>query len=172
MALFLFTRKILAGEPIDVFNHGRHKRDFTYIDDIVEGVVRTLDRVAAPDPSWDSSHPDPASSSAPYRVYNIGNNNPVDLERYIRVLEDCLGRKAAKNLLPLQAGDVPDTFADVLRSRRRRRLQAGDERRGGRRPLRRLVPRLPPSLTSPSPRRGRRREGSMLVAWTIDGRYR
>ena len=113
MALFLFTRKILAGEPIDVFNHGRHKRDFTYIDDIVEGVVRTLDRVAAPDPAWDSDRPDPATSSAPYRVYNIGNNSPVDLEHYIRVLEDCLGTKAEKNLLPLQPGDVPDTFADV-----------------------------------------------------------
>ena len=113
MALFLFTRKILAGEPIDVFNHGRHKRDFTYIDDIVEGVVRTLDRVAAPDPAWDSDRPDPATSSAPYRVYNIGNNSPVDLEHYIRVLEDCLGRQAEKNLLPLQPGDVPDTFADV-----------------------------------------------------------
>lgn len=113
MALFMFTRKILAGEPIDVFNHGRHKRDFTYIDDIVEGVVRTLDRIAAPDPSWNGARPDPASSSAPYRVYNIGNNHPVELERYIQVLEDCLGREAKKNLLPLQAGDVPDTFADV-----------------------------------------------------------
>ena len=113
MALFLFTRRILAGEPIDVFNHGRHKRDFTYIDDIVEGVVRTLDRVAAPDADWDSARPDPATSSAPFRVYNIGNNDPVDLERYIRVLEDCLGREADKNLLPLQAGDVPDTYADV-----------------------------------------------------------
>jgi len=113
MALFLFTRKILAGEPIDVFNHGRHKRDFTFIDDIVEGVVRALDRVAAPDPRWDSGAPDPATSSAPYRLYNIGNNEPVELERYIDVLESCLGRKAERNLLPLQPGDVPDTYADV-----------------------------------------------------------
>jgi len=113
MALFLFTRKILADEPIDVFNHGKHKRDFTYIDDIVEGVIRTLDRPATPDDDWDSDNPDPATSSAPYRVYNIGNNSPVDLEHYIRVLEGCLNKTAEKNLLPLQAGDVPDTYADV-----------------------------------------------------------
>ncbi len=113
MALFLFTRKILAGEPIDVFNHGRHTRDFTYIDDIVEGVVRTLDRVPGPDPSYDPMAPTPASSLAPYRVYNIGNHQPVELLRYIEVLEDCLGRKADKRLLPLQPGDVPDTYADV-----------------------------------------------------------
>ncbi|MBX3711900.1 MAG: NAD-dependent epimerase [Lysobacter sp.] len=113
MALFLFTRKILAGEPIDVFNHGRHTRDFTYIDDIVEGVIRTLDRVPGPDPTHDPLAPTPATSSAPYRVYNIGNNNPVQLLRYIEVLEDCLGRKATMNLLPLQPGDVPDTAADV-----------------------------------------------------------
>ncbi len=113
MALFLFTRKILAGEPIDVFNYGRHKRDFTFVDDIVEGVIRTLDNVAAPNPEWDSNKPDPASSSAPFRVYNIGNNAPVELEHYIRVLEGCLNKTAEKNLLPLQAGDVPDTFADV-----------------------------------------------------------
>jgi UDP-glucuronate 4-epimerase len=113
MALFLFTRKILAGEPIDVFNHGKHTRDFTYIDDIVEGVIRTLDRVPGPDPAYDPLHPSPATSSAPYRVYNIGNNSPVELLRYIEVLEDCLGRKAEKRLLPLQPGDVPDTYADV-----------------------------------------------------------
>ena len=113
MALFLFTRKILAGEPIDVFNHGRHTRDFTYVDDIVEGVIRTLDHVPAPDPAFDPLAPDPATSSAPYRVYNIGNHQPVELAHYIEVLEDCLGRKARKNLLPLQPGDVPDTFADV-----------------------------------------------------------
>ncbi len=113
MALFLFTRKILAGEPIDVFNHGRHTRDFTYIDDIVEGVIRTLDRVPGPDPSYDPLHPTPATSSAPYRVYNLGNNAPVQLLRYIEVLEECLGRTAEKNLLPLQPGDVPDTYADV-----------------------------------------------------------
>ena len=113
MALFLFTKKILAGEPIDVFNHGKHTRDFTYIDDIVEGVIRTLDRVPGPDPAHDPLHPTPATSSAPYRVYNIGNNHPVQLLRYIEVLEECLGRKATMNLLPLQPGDVPDTAADV-----------------------------------------------------------
>ena len=94
MALFLFTRKILAGEPIDVFNHGKHTRDFTYIDDIVEGVMRTLDRVPAGDPAYDPLHPTPASSSAPYRIYNIGNNQPVELSRYIEVIEDSVGRKA------------------------------------------------------------------------------
>ncbi|HHJ13067.1 MAG TPA: NAD-dependent epimerase [Gammaproteobacteria bacterium] len=113
MALFLFTRKILAGQPIDVFNYGKHRRDFTYIDDIVEGVIRTLDHVAQPNPDWSGDTPDSATSQAPWRLYNIGNNEPVDLMRYIEVLEDCLGRKAEKNLLPLQAGDVPDTYADV-----------------------------------------------------------
>ena len=113
MALFLFTRAILAGEPIDVFNHGHHRRDFTYVDDIVEGVIRTLDRVATPNPAWSSAAPDPATSRAPYRLYNIGSHRPVELLRYIEVLEDCLGRKAVKNLLPLQPGDVPDTYADV-----------------------------------------------------------
>jgi UDP-glucuronate 4-epimerase len=113
MALFRFTRNILEGKPIDVFNHGRHKRDFTYIDDIAEGVVRVVDRPAAPDPRWNSSAPDPASSSAPFRLYNIGNHQPVELMRYIEVIEDCLGRKAEKNLLPLQPGDVPETFADI-----------------------------------------------------------
>ena len=113
MALFLFTRAILAGEPIRVFNHGRHKRSFTYVDDIVEGVVRTLDVVPAPNPGWDGMHPDPASSNVPYRLYNIGNEQPVELLRYIEVLEECLGRKATMEMLPLQAGDVPDTEADV-----------------------------------------------------------
>jgi UDP-glucuronate 4-epimerase len=113
MALFLFTRKILANEPIDVFNHGHHTRDFTYVDDIVEGVIRTLDRVPAGDHTYDPLEPTPASSSAPYRVYNIGNHQPVELARYIEVIEDCLGRKAIRNLLPLQPGDVPDTFADI-----------------------------------------------------------
>ncbi|OBS08888.1 NAD-dependent epimerase [Acidihalobacter prosperus] len=113
MALFLFTRKILAGEPIDVFNYGHHRRDFTYIDDIVEGVIRTLDHVATPNPDWSGDAPDSATSRAPYRLYNIGNNQPVELMHYIEVLEDCLGRKAEKNLLPLQPGDVPDTYADV-----------------------------------------------------------
>lgn len=113
MALFLFTRKILAGEPIDVFNYGRHRRDFTYIDDIVEGVIRVLDRVPAPDPAWSGDAPDAASSKAPYRLYNIGNHQTVELTRYIEVLERCLGKTAEKNLLPLQPGDVPDTYADV-----------------------------------------------------------
>ena len=113
MALFLFTRSILAGEPINVFNYGHHRRDFTYIDDIVEGVVRTCDRVAIGNHAWDSDAPDPGSSRAPYRLYNIGNNQPVELMHYIHVLEECLGRKAELNLLPLQQGDVPDTRADI-----------------------------------------------------------
>ncbi len=113
MALFLFTKNILEGRPIDVFNHGRHTRDFTYVDDIVEGVVRTLDRVPGPDPAYDPLLPNPGSSSAPFRVYNIGNHQPVELLRYIEVLEDRLGRKAERNLLPMQPGDVPDTCADV-----------------------------------------------------------
>ena len=113
MALFILTKKILAGEPIDVFNYGNHRRDFTYIDDIVEGVIRTLDHTAEINENWSGDKPDPATSKAPYRVYNIGSNNPTDLLRYIEILEDCLGKKAEKNLLPLQLGDVPDTFADV-----------------------------------------------------------
>ena len=113
MALFLFTRNILEGRPIDVFNHGRHRRDFTYIDDIVEGVVRVLDRPAAANEHWRAESPDPATSTAPHRLYNIGNNRWVQLERYIEVLETCLGRRAEKNLLPMQPGDVPDTLADV-----------------------------------------------------------
>jgi len=113
MALFKFTRKILAGEPIDVFNYGNHRRDFTYIDDIIEGVVRTMDHLPQANPEWSGNHPDPATSRAPWRVYNIGNNRPVELMRYIEVLEDCLGMKAEKNLLPMQPGDVPDTYADV-----------------------------------------------------------
>lgn len=113
MALFKFTRQILAGEPIDVFNYGNHRRDFTYIDDIVEGVVRVLDRTAQPNPEWSGDNPDSSSSKAPYRLYNIGNNQPVELGYYIEVLESCLGLTARKNLLPLQPGDVPDTFADV-----------------------------------------------------------
>ncbi len=113
MALWLFTEAILAGRPIDVFNEGRMQRDFTYIDDIVEGVVRSADRIAAPDPNWSGDRPDPASSFAPYRVYNIGNNQPVELMRLIETLESCLGEKAVKNLLPMQPGDVPATYADV-----------------------------------------------------------
>lgn len=114
MALFLFTKAILAGEPIPVFNHGKHRRSFTYVDDIVEGVLRTLDRVPAANADWDGHRPDPASSGvAPFRIYNIGNEEPVELLRYIEVLEACLGRKAIMRMLPLQAGDVPDTEASV-----------------------------------------------------------
>ncbi len=113
MALFLFTRAILAGEPIDVFNRGAMMRDFTYIDDIVGGLVRLLDRPAAPDPAWRSDRPDPATSQAPYRLYNIGNHTPVALLRVIEILETCLGRKAKMRLLPMQPGDVPATFADI-----------------------------------------------------------
>ena len=115
MALFLFTKSILAGEPIKVFNQGNHTRDFTYVDDIAEGVIRASDRIAAPDPAWDSSNPDPASSNAPFRIFNIGNNNPVKLSAYIEALEKALGRKAIQQLLPLQPGDVPDTYADASR---------------------------------------------------------
>lgn len=114
MALFLFTRAILEGTPIRVFNHGRHRRSFTYVDDIVEGVVRTLDRVPGKNLGWSGDSPDPATSGvAPYRLYNIGNERPVELLRYIQLLEQCLGREAKMEMLPLQAGDVPDTEADV-----------------------------------------------------------
>jgi UDP-glucuronate 4-epimerase len=113
MALFLFTKSILEGKPIDVFNYGKHRRDFTYVDDIVGGVVAALDHIATPNTQWNSDAPDPATSPAPYRLYNIGNAQPVDLMHYIAVLEERLGRKAEMNLLPLQAGDVPDTWADV-----------------------------------------------------------
>ncbi|MEM6820135.1 MAG: NAD-dependent epimerase [Pseudomonadota bacterium] len=113
MALFLFTKNILEGKPIDVFNYGKHRRDFTYVDDIVEGVVRTMDNVATPNADWDAMSPDPGTSRAPYRIYNIGNNEPVELLRYIEVIEECVGKKAEKNLLPLQPGDVPDTYANV-----------------------------------------------------------
>jgi len=113
MALFLFTRKILAGETIDVFHGGRHQRDFTYIDDIVKGVVAAVDHVAQADPLWDSGAPEPSSSSAPYKIYNIGNQRPVSLLRFIEVLESCLGWQAKKNMMPMQPGDVPDTYADV-----------------------------------------------------------
>ena len=113
MALFLFTKNILAGKPIDVFNHGHHRRDFTYVDDIVSGIVGALDNVATPSAEWSGDAPDPATSRAPYRLYNIGNNRPVELLRYIELLEQYLGRKAEKNLLPLQVGDVPDTWADI-----------------------------------------------------------
>jgi UDP-glucuronate 4-epimerase len=113
MALFLFTKAILEGRPIDVYNYGKMQRDFTYIDDIVEGVIRTADSPAQPDAKFDSSAPQPATSSAPYRVFNIGNNQPVELLHFIEVLEEALGKKAEKNMLPMQAGDVPATYADV-----------------------------------------------------------
>ncbi|HEY6517160.1 MAG TPA: NAD-dependent epimerase [Steroidobacteraceae bacterium] len=113
MALFLFTRSILEGRPIDVFNNGHHRRDFTYVEDIAEGVARVCERVAQPSQGWDSGAPDPATSRAPFRLYNIGNHQPVELMRYIEVIEDCLGRKAEKRFLPLQPGDVPETFADI-----------------------------------------------------------
>ena len=113
MALFLFTKAILEGKPIDVFNHGQMRRDFTYIDDIVEGVVRTNDHTATTDPTWNSDAPDSATSRAPYRLYNIGNNNPVELMHLIGTLEQALGRTAEKRMLPMQPGDVPATYADV-----------------------------------------------------------
>jgi Nucleoside-diphosphate-sugar epimerases len=113
MALFLFTRAILEGRPIDVFNHGKMQRDFTYIDDIVEGVIRVCDRPPAANPAFDKQQPDPATSWAPYRVFNIGNHNPVELMTYITTLESALGKTAQKNFLPLQDGDVPATSADT-----------------------------------------------------------
>lgn len=113
MALFMFTKKILAGEPIDVFNNGRHARDFTYIDDIVEGVIRTCDNVATPNPKWDGARPDPGTSKAPYKIYNIGNNNPVELLDFIAAIEKAVGAKAIRNLLPMQPGDVEKTYANV-----------------------------------------------------------
>jgi len=119
MALFLFTKKILAGEPIQVFNHGKHSRSFTYIDDIVEGVIRAMDNAPGVNPDWDGQNPDPATSgSGPYRIFNIGAEEQVELLRYIEVLEDCLGRKAIMEMLPLQPGDVPDTVADVTELQR------------------------------------------------------
>lgn len=113
MALFLFTKAILAGEPIPVFNHGKMKRDFTYIDDVVEGVCRAMNRILQPDSGWDAAHPDPATSSAPYRIYNIGNSQPVELLTLIRILESKLGKKAKLDLAPMQSGDVPATYADI-----------------------------------------------------------
>ena len=113
MALFAFTKNMIEGKPIDVFNYGNHRRDFTFVDDIVEGVVRTMDHTARPNDSWDSHHPDPGTSRAPYRIYNIGNQTPVELMRYIELIEECLGITAEKNLLPMQPGDVPDTYAEV-----------------------------------------------------------
>ena len=113
MALFTFTKNILEGKPIDVFNYGKHRRDFTYVDDIVEGVIRTMDHTAQPNDDWDAANPDPGTSRAPYRLYNIGNQQPVELMRYIELIEENLGIEAEKNLLPMQPGDVPDTYADA-----------------------------------------------------------
>ena len=113
MALFKFTKAMLAGEKIQVFNYGKHRRDFTYVDDIVEGLVRVMDKPAAPNPNWSGDNPDSGTSTAPWRVYNIGNNSPVELLDYIGAIEEALGIKAAKELLPLQPGDVPDTYANV-----------------------------------------------------------
>jgi UDP-glucuronate 4-epimerase len=113
MALFMFTKNIIEDKPIDVFNYGKHRRDFTYIDDIVEGVVRTMDHTAEPNEDWDPADPDPGTSRAPYRLYNIGNQQPVELMRYIEVIEECIGKKAKTNMLPMQPGDVPDTWADT-----------------------------------------------------------
>ncbi|HEX9155623.1 MAG TPA: NAD-dependent epimerase/dehydratase family protein, partial [Nitrospira sp.] len=113
MALFIFTKAILEGKPIEVFNHGKMRRDFTYIDDIVEGIVRTLDHAAQPNPDWAADRPDPGTSSAPARIYNIGNHQPVELLHFIEVLEQALGKKAEKKLMPLQPGDVPATYADI-----------------------------------------------------------
>ena len=113
MALFRFTKNILEGKPIDVYNYGDHKRDFTYVDDIVEGVVRTMDHTAEPNPNWDAARPDPGTSRAPYRLYNIGNQQPVELMDYIAAIEECLGLEAEKTMLPMQPGDVPDTWADT-----------------------------------------------------------
>lgn len=113
MAPFLFTKAILEGRPINVFNHGKMQRDFTYVDDVVEGMVRVIDSIPQPDSNWSGAVPDPGSSFAPYKIYNIGNNQPIELMRFIEVLENCLGKKAVKNLLPIQPGDMPATYADV-----------------------------------------------------------
>ena len=142
MALFVFTRKILAGEPIDVYNYGEHRRDFTYIDDIVEGVVRVLDTVPSPDPHWTGDHPDPASSRSPWKLYNIGRNTPVPLMLCIEILEGCLQRKAKKNLLPLQAGDMRETCAEIDDLVRDMEYRPDDSLRGWRWPVCRVVQRL------------------------------
>jgi UDP-glucuronate 4-epimerase len=113
MALFLFTKAILEGRAIDVFNYGKMRRDFTYIDDITEGVLRVSDNIPSPNPDWSGYDPDPGISAAPYKIYNIGNNKPVELGYFIEVLEDCLGTKAVKKLLPMQPGDVPETYANI-----------------------------------------------------------
>ncbi len=113
MALFVFTKNIIEDKPIDVYNYGKMKRDFTYIDDVVESVVRIMKKIPQPDPNWDATNPDPATSFAPYKIYNVGNNQPVELIRFIEIIEECLGKKAKKNFLPLQPGDVVETYADI-----------------------------------------------------------
>jgi len=113
MAYFSFTKAIMEDKPIDVFNYGILKRDFTYIDDIIEGVVRVMKKIPQPNPDWDRKNPNPSSSYAPYKLYNIGNNNPVELTRFIEILEEAVGKKAIKNMLPMQQGDVPTTYADI-----------------------------------------------------------
>ncbi len=142
MALFKFTAGILRGVPIPVYNGGDMVRDFTYVDDIVEGMVRVVDRPAAPDPQWNAGNPDPATSRAPYRIFNIGNNRPVNLMRYIEVLEQCLGRKALLEMLPMQPGDVQATTADVTGPRSGGGLPAAHAGGGGRGQVRRVVRRL------------------------------
>ena len=136
MAPMLFAEAIFEGRPIQVFNHGRHSRDFTYVDDIVEGVIRACDRIAEPDPDWDPADPDPATSNAPYRIYNIGNNAPVRLADFIAALEAALGRAAIKELLPLQPGDVPDTYRRQFAAGAGGQLPPGHP---GRRGVRRFV---------------------------------
>ena len=113
MAAFLFTKAIMEGKPIDVFNYGNMRRDFTYIDDIVEGIFRLIQKIPSSNKNWNGKKPDPSSSFAPYKIYNIGNNQPVELSKFIEILEECIGKKANKNLLPMQPGDVYETFADV-----------------------------------------------------------
>ena len=164
MAPMLFAGAIARGEPIAVFGYGAQSRDFTYIDDIAEGVVRASDRIAAPDPDWDPVSPDPATSDAPFRLYNIGNNAPVPLEDFIAALETALGRPAIRELLPMQPGDVPDTWADSTRLARALNWRPDHPDRRGRAPLRRLVARLlrrgrgrlsrPPRRGSARPRPG------------------
>ena len=142
MALFLFTKNILEGKPIDVFNHGHHKRDFTFVEDIAEGVVRACDRIATPNADWTGDNPDPATSSAPFRIYNIGNNAPVDLIRYIEVLEDCLGQEGRQEHAAAAAGRRARHLRGRRRPGARRGLQAGDAGGSGHPALRRLVPRV------------------------------
>ena len=150
MSMFLFTDKILKGEPIDVFNQGNHSRDFTYIDDIVQGVVRANDRVAKPNPQWSGAKPDPATSSAPYRLYNMGNHSPVQLMDFISCIEQAVGKTAKKNLLPMQPGDVPATFADVSELKADIGFEPEDSDRSGRQTVRGVVSGLLSNIGSQS----------------------